>query len=109
GKWVRLLKNHADAAAKLGWRGAVVSVEFANSDLALHASVGTGLVHTIQATDERRLATAGRADQRRGVVGLDFEVDVVECLAFSVPGIQVFDLDSDTHGRSEEHTSELQS
>src|SRR5579863_2427570 len=52
---VRLLEHHAHAAAQLGRRGTVVSVDFADPYAAFHARVGNGLVHAIDAADERRL------------------------------------------------------
>src|SRR2546425_3626308 len=54
---------------------------------------------------QRRLAAAGLADQAQGLAGLDLEVDAVD-------GVDMTDGSLHDHavdGRSEEHTSELQS
>ena len=54
-------------------------------------------MHAVQAPNERRLAAAGGPDQRGGVIGRHFEIDIVESLAFSVPGVQLLYLNSNAH------------
>ena len=97
GKRVGLLEDHADPAAQLRRRCAVIRVQLADLYLPLDAGLGAGLVHAIQAADERRLAAARRPNQRGGMIRLNLEVDVMQCLALAVPGIEILDLDSDAH------------
>ena len=54
-------------------------------------------MHAIQAPDKCRLAAARRTDQRRSVIRRHVQIDVVQRLAFAVPGIQFLDLDSNAH------------
>src|ERR1700751_1871273 len=98
---VRLLKDHADAAPQLRRRSAVVGVKIADLYLAFDASFGRGFMHAVQAADEGGLAAARRPDQRGRVIGLNLEIDVMERLALAIPGIDVFDLDSDSHRLSD--------
>ena len=44
-----------------------------------------------------RFPAAGRTNQRRRVIRDHVQIDVVQRLAFAVPGIQVLDLDSNAH------------
>ncbi len=97
GKRVRLLKHHAHAAPELRRRSSVVGVDLADPDPALHARIRNGLVHAIQAADKCRLSTPRGTNQGGGVVRHYLQIDVVQRLAFAVPGIQVLDLDSNTH------------
>src|SRR5947209_14311601 len=52
GEWVRLLEDHADAAADLHRGGSVVDVKVADAHAASGVSFGDRLMHTIQATHE---------------------------------------------------------
>ena len=96
-KRIRLLKHHADPAPQLGRRRTVVGVVLADLYFAFHSSFRRGLMHAIQATDERRLPAARRPNQRGRVVCLHIQVDVLQRLGLAIPGIQVFHPDSDTH------------
>jgi hypothetical protein len=64
-------------------------------------------VHTIETADESRLTATRRTNQRRGVIRCHIEVDVIQSLAFAVPGIQIVDLDSNARKlcRSESTTA----
>src|SRR6202011_3957264 len=75
----------------------VVGVDFADADAAFDTSFGNGLVHGINAVDECRLAASRGTNQSGGVIGSHFQIDVVQCLTFAVPGIQALDLDSTAH------------
>ena len=44
-----------------------------------------------------RLAAARGADQRRGVVGRDVQVDVLQRVRRAVPRVQILDLNADSH------------
>src|SRR5256886_13873978 len=97
GEWVRLLEDHADAAADLHRGGSVVDVKFADAHAASGVSFGDRLMHTIQATHECGLPTTGWADDRGGMIGRHVHADIVERLSFAEPGVQVLDLDADAH------------
>src|SRR5437899_1451145 len=96
-EWVGLLEDHADAAPDLDSGGAVVNVEITDSHLASGTGFWDGLVHAVEAAHESGLAAAGRADYGRGMVGRDSHVDVVEGLSLAKPGVQLFDLDANSH------------
>ena len=57
-------------------------------------------MHAVQAADERGLAAARGTDHRRGVVRRHRHVDVVQSLGLAEPGIELVDLDSNTHSLS---------
>ena len=59
--------------------------------------LGNGFVHAVQAAHEGRFAAAGRTDDGRGMVGLGRHVDIAQGLGLAEPGVQVFDLDANTH------------
>ena len=54
-------------------------------------------MHPIDATNERRLAASGGSNERGGMIGSNFQIDVVKSLGLGVPGTQFVDLNSDTH------------
>src|SRR5579864_9542458 len=87
GKWVRLLKYHADAPANLH-RGRTVAVDFqvADLDFALDARIRLGLVHSVEAAHKRGFPTPWRADDRGGMVAGDVDADVVQRLVLAEPG-----------------------
>ena len=64
----------------------VVAVE---QDLALDARARDQLVHAVERAQERRLAAAGGADQRRDLVRLDRHVDVLDRQEVAVVQVQV--------------------
>ena len=76
---VRLLEDHADPLAHLD-RVDVGAVEVLAvvEDRALDRGARDQVVHAVEAADERALAAAGRADERRDVVLVDLERDVLE-------------------------------
>src|SRR5438128_12118170 len=97
GEWVRLLKDHADAAADLHGGGSVVNVKVTDAHAASGASFGNSLVHAVEAAHECGLPTTGWADDRGGMIGRHVHADIVERLSFAEPGVQVLDLDTNTH------------
>ena len=58
-------------------------------------------MHPVQAADEGGLAAAGGTDERGCMVGLHLEANVMQRLRGPVPGVQVFNLDSDAHDLSD--------
>ena len=48
-----------------------------------------GLVHAIEAADECGFAAARGADQSRGVVRRDLQVDVLQSVVGAIPRIQI--------------------
>ena len=89
GKRIGALEDHAHAAANLDRLGVRVDVEVADADGAGDAGDGIGLVHAVEAAHEGALAAAGGADQRRGVVGRNIQIDVLQRVIGAVPRIQV--------------------
>src|SRR5436305_7708813 len=57
-KGIGFLKHHPYTAAELCGRGSVVGVDLANAYLALNPGLRDGLMHTIDAADEGRLAAS---------------------------------------------------
>ena len=55
-------------------------------------------MHAVQAAHKSGFAAARGADHGRAVVGGDRHVDVLQSLRLAEPGIQLVDLDSNTHG-----------
>ena len=86
---VGLLEDHADRAAHGDDvdRG-VVEVDVVEQHLALGARAGDLLVHAVDAAHHRRLAAAGRADDRGDLVGVEVEVDALDLLGGAVEGAQ---------------------
>ena len=66
-----------------------VDVLAVEQDLALDAGAGDELVHAVQRAQERRLAAARGADQRRHLVRLDRDVDVLDRVEGAVVEVQV--------------------
>ena len=54
-------------------------------------------MHAIDAADKGGLAASRGTNESGSVVGRHFQIDVVQRLAFAVPGIQTLDLDSNAH------------
>ena len=74
---VGALEDHADTASQL--HDAYIRVHdvlAVEADLALDAGARDQVVHPVEAAQERRLAAAGRADQRQDRAGLDDKRDV---------------------------------
>jgi hypothetical protein len=86
----RLLEHHADARAQLVHvdrvRQDVVPVE---DDLALGALLGIEAVDAVEAAQQRGLAAARGADQRRHLPVEEIEVDVLERLELAVEEVEV--------------------
>src|SRR5690606_551749 len=71
GERVRLLEHHADPGPQFDHVDAlVVDILAVERDLAGDAAALDGVVHAVEAAQERRLAAAGRADQRGDAVAL---------------------------------------
>ena len=87
---VGLLEDHADPAAGVGGPlVGVVDVDLGLADqehLAGQAGAGHQLVHPVEDAQERRLAAAGRPDQRGDGTGGHLEVDPLEHLVGTEPG-----------------------
>jgi hypothetical protein len=82
---VRLLEHHADAGAQFDHIDVlVVDVLVVERDPAGDARRVDRVVHAVQAAQERRLAAAGRADQRRHLIQADIEIDVEQRLLLAV-------------------------
>src|ERR1035437_1981636 len=58
---------------------------------------GIGFVHAVDAAHKGAFAAAGRADEGRGMVGRNVQVDVLQRVIGAVPRIQVDDLDANSH------------
>jgi hypothetical protein len=97
GKWVGLLEYHTDATADGDRRGAVIDIEIADTNSAGGPSLWDGLMHSVEAADERRFAATGGPDDGSGVIGHNRHVDVVESLCLAKPGVQLIDLNADSH------------
>uniref|UniRef100_E6PZA5 Uncharacterized protein n=1 Tax=mine drainage metagenome TaxID=410659 RepID=E6PZA5_9ZZZZ len=97
GKGIGSLEDHANAAANLDRRSVGVDVQIADLDRAGDTCDGIGLVHAIDAAHESAFATARGADQRGGVIGGNVELDVLEGMCSSIPGVQTPDFNTDTH------------
>ena len=85
GKRVRLLEHHADAGTQfddvdLG----IVDVLAVERDLAADTRAVDRVVHPVEAAQERRLAAARRADQRRNLLFADVEIDAEQRLLLAV-------------------------
>ena len=99
GKGIGALEDHAHAAANFDRLGVRVDVDVADADGAGDARDGIGLVHAVKAAHEGAFAAARGADQRRGVICRDVEIDVLQRVIGAVPRIQVCDFDADAHVR----------
>ena len=97
GKRIGLLEYHADAAANLHSRGAVVDIHFADTNSACGRCFRDGLVHAVEATYEGGLSATRWSDYGGGVVGGDHHVDVVESLGLAEPGVQLVNLNAYAH------------
>src|SRR3989441_2786084 len=91
-KGVRFLEHHSDPPAH-AHRGEFVNVVLVQVDLSFDSRFGNRLVHSIQATDQGGLATAGRPDDSADRVFLQFQVDVFDGEFRSVPRGQLLDAD----------------
>ena len=88
------LKNHPHRAAKLRERNIlVVNVLPQHLDLPGGRHVAVTLVDPIEAAEQRRLAAAGRADQRGDDARTDADRDVLEGLKLAVPEVEIAGLD----------------
>ncbi len=93
------LEHHADLLAHLHQLDAgAVDVLAHDPDRALDAHVVDALVDAIDAAQERRLAAAGRPDQRGDDALLDVQVDIEQRLKQPVPEIDAAGLDRDGCG-----------
>ena len=77
--------------------GVFVDVDFADAHGASGAGDGIGFVHAVDAAHEGAFAAAGGADEGRGVVGRNVQVDVLQRVIGAVPRVQVDDLDANAH------------
>jgi hypothetical protein len=93
---VRLLEDHADPLPHFD-RIDVGAVEILAvvEDRALHAGGRDQVVHAVEATDERALAAARRADEGRHEVLVDLERDLLEGLVPRVRDTEVVDVEDD--------------
>ncbi len=88
-----------NAAANFNRRGILINVEVAHADVAGDAGDGIGLMHAVEATHKGAFAAARGANQRRGVVGGDIQIDILQRVIGAVPRIQVCYLDANAHVR----------
>jgi len=54
-------------------------------------------MHAIEATHERRLATTRGADERRGMIRRNGQIDILQRVVCAIPRVQVGDLYPDSH------------
>jgi hypothetical protein len=88
------LEHHADLPPHLDARRfGRVDVVAQHADGARRRHVAEPLVDAVAAAQQRRLAAARRADQRRHDAGLDLQVDLEQRLELAVPEVEVLDLD----------------
>jgi hypothetical protein len=91
---VRRLEDHADLPPHAHRVGVGrVDVLIVEQDLALHARAHDQLVHAVQRPQEGRLPAAGGADQRRDLVRLQRDVDVLDRQERPVVQVEVRDRD----------------
>ena len=84
-KRVRLLEHHADAGAQLHHvESGIIDVLSVDLDSAGHARDRDGVVHPVDAAQERRLAAPRWADQRGHRPLRDIEVDIEQCALLAV-------------------------
>ena len=69
----------------------LVHVGVVEQHAALGARAGDLLVHAVDAADHRRLAAAGRADDRGDLVGAEIEVDALDLLGVAVERAQLLE------------------
>src|ERR1022692_1275477 len=88
GKRIRLLKNHPNPPPQSGHFHAldVLAVQL---KIALHARSPHILVHAVQGTQEGRLATARRADERGDLLLVELDVDAMQSLEGSIVEVQI--------------------
>src|SRR5262249_31451062 len=97
-KRVRLLEHHADAPPHLdGIDTRAVNVLPLLQHRADDARAGNHLVHAVQATDERRLATPRWADDSGDRARRHGKVDVTQHVPRAEPGIELRDGDPVGH------------
>src|ERR1700722_10715557 len=89
-----LLEDHADPAPhRHRVHGVAQYLLAVVDDLALHAGARHGLVHAVQAAQERGFAAARRADHGRHFPRLDVQIDAEKGLLFAEPCVQGADLE----------------
>ena len=89
---VGFLKDHAHLLAQGDHvRISGMDILAIQGDLPLHARACDGVVHAVQASQERGFSAARRADQGRYVVGHDVQADIGKRLGRPVKEIQVPD------------------
>src|SRR5207302_11199596 len=89
---VRLLEDEADPPPDLdGIRARGVEVLAVQLDPARHPRARDDLVHPVDAADAGRLPAAGRADDRGHRAGNYGQIDVLEHLARTEPGVEPSD------------------
>ena len=87
---VRLLEDHADRAThRHHVHRRVVYVNVVEQHPALGVRAGDLLVHAVDASHERRLATARGPDDRGHLVGREFEVDALDLFGRAVERAQL--------------------
>src|SRR5262249_49583485 len=89
-KRIGLLENHTDTRAQHdGVNVLRVSVLTLDLQRACHAALIDGVVHAVDAAEERRLATARRADEGRHSAIRNIDRDVEEGLLLAVEDVHV--------------------
>jgi hypothetical protein len=89
GKWCRALEDHAHMPPQCdGIDAIVVDVLSKEAHLALDARERHGLVHAVEAAEQRGLAAARRPDDRRHLVRGKIERDIADGVRFAEPGIE---------------------
>src|SRR5690606_20454157 len=96
GKRVRLLKDHSDPRPELHdietW---VVDILTIDGDLPGNARARNGVVHAVDAAQERRLAAPRWTNEGRHRACRDVDADVLQGLLLAVEGVHVFRLHLD--------------
>ena len=87
---VGLLEDHADARAQLHHiEVRIVDVGVVDLDLARHAAARNGVVHPVDAAQERRLAAARRPDERHDALVGHIDVDVLQGMLVAIVDVDI--------------------
>ena len=93
---VRLLEHHPDAPPQPDdVEARVVDVDAVDEHGALDARARDDVVHPVQRAEERALAAARRADERRDEIRAELDRDVVQRLLRAVVEVHAADVDLD--------------
>ena len=79
-EWIRLLKNHADMAAKNDRIDIFVGIDTGKKDLPFYTAGRDEVIHAVQRAQEGRFPTAGRPDERGDLVLFNAKIDALQCL-----------------------------